>query len=78
MKESLNSLKRVFSGVYGRFIDLCQPTQRKYEVATSIILGRNMDAIIVATEKTAIECIQVICLITLLSGSNKIIFMLNI
>ncbi|CAG8591189.1 9826_t:CDS:10 [Paraglomus occultum] len=58
MKESLNSLKRVFSGVYGRFIDLCQPTQRKYEVATSIILGRNMDAIIVATEKTAIECIQ--------------------
>jgi structural maintenance of chromosome 1 len=39
-------------------IDLCKPSQRKYETAVSIILGRNLDAIIVDTEKTAVECIR--------------------
>jgi structural maintenance of chromosome 1 len=45
-------------GVYGRLIDLCKPTQRKYETAISIILGRNLDSIVVDKEKTAIECIR--------------------
>ncbi len=39
-------------------IDLCKPTQRKYETAVSVILGRNLDAIVVDKEKTAIECIK--------------------
>nr|CAG8547000.1 14574_t:CDS:10 [Entrophospora candida] len=51
MKESLESLKRVFSGVHGRLIDLFSPTQRKYIVPVSIILGRNMDAIIYMREQ---------------------------
>lgn len=59
MKECLESLKRVFSGVHGRLLDLFTPSQRKYAVPVSIILGRNMDAIIVDQQKTAIECIQV-------------------
>jgi len=46
-------------GVRGRVIDLCKPTQRKYETAVSVILGRNIDAVIVDEEKTAIECIEV-------------------
>jgi structural maintenance of chromosome 1 len=46
-------------GVRGRVIDLCKPTQRKYETAVSVILGRNIDAVIVDEERTAIECIDV-------------------
>ncbi|KAJ3134598.1 Structural maintenance of chromosomes protein 1 [Geranomyces variabilis] len=57
-REMLQELKRVFEGVHGRMLDLCKPTQRKYQLAVSIILGRNMDAIVVDTEKIAIECIQ--------------------
>ena len=40
-------------------IDLCKPTQRKYEVAVSVVLGRNIDAVVVDEEKTAIDCIEV-------------------
>ena len=32
---------------------------RKYETAVSVILGRNIDAVVVDEEKTAIECIEV-------------------
>ena len=46
-------------GVRGRVVDLCKPTQRKYETAVSVILGRNIDAVVVDQEKTAIECIEV-------------------
>jgi SMC proteins Flexible Hinge Domain len=46
-------------GVRGRVIDLCQPTQRKYETAVSVILGRNIDALVVDHEKTGIDCIEV-------------------
>ncbi|KAG0031501.1 Structural maintenance of chromosomes protein 1 [Podila clonocystis] len=60
LKETLSSLKRVFPGVYGRVTDLCKPTQRKYDAAISVILGRHMDAIIVDRQKTAIDCIQLL------------------
>lgn len=46
------------SGVRGRLVDLCKPTERKYETAVSVILGRNIDAIVVDEEKTAIDCIE--------------------
>ncbi|KAF9233408.1 hypothetical protein BU15DRAFT_90371 [Melanogaster broomeanus] len=58
LKETLASLQRVFPGVRGRVVDLCKPTQRKYETAVSVILGRNIDAVVVDEEKTAIECIE--------------------
>lgn len=48
-----------YQGVRGRVVDLCKPTQRKYETAVSVILGRNIDAVVVDQEKTAIECIDV-------------------
>jgi structural maintenance of chromosome 1 len=47
------------TGVRGRLIDLCKPTQRKYETAISVILGRNIDAVVVDEERTAIDCIEV-------------------
>lgn len=58
LKETLASLQRIFPGVRGRVVDLCKPTQRKYETAVSVILGRNIDAVVVDEEKTAIECID--------------------
>lgn len=58
-KETLASLQRIFPGVKGRVVDLCTPTARKYEMAVSVVLGRNIDAIVVETEKVAIECIEV-------------------
>ncbi|KAG0208218.1 Structural maintenance of chromosomes protein 1 [Mortierella sp. GBA30] len=60
LKETVSSLKRIFPGVHGRVTDLCKPTQRKYDAAISVILGRHMDAIIVDREKTAIDCIQLL------------------
>ncbi|KAI1316984.1 Structural maintenance of chromosomes protein 1 [Mortierella claussenii] len=59
-KETLASLKRIFPGVHGRVTDLCKPTQRKYDTAISVVVGRHLDAIIVDKEKTAIECIQLL------------------
>ncbi|KAF9206854.1 Structural maintenance of chromosomes protein 1 [Haplosporangium sp. Z 27] len=59
-KETLSSLKRIFPGVHGRVTDLCKPTQRKYDAAISVILGRHLDAIVVDREKTAIDCIQLL------------------
>lgn len=58
-KETLASLQRILPGVKGRVVDLCTPTARKYETAISVVLGRNIDAIVVETEKVAIECIEV-------------------
>ena len=58
MKETLANLQRIFPGVRGRVVDLCKPTQRKYETAVAVVLGRNIDAIVVDEEKTAIDCIE--------------------
>ncbi|KAJ3356259.1 Structural maintenance of chromosomes protein 1 [Entophlyctis luteolus] len=57
-REVLEALKRIFPGVYGRLVDLCKPTQRKYDTAVATILGRNIDSIVVDTERTGIDCIQ--------------------
>lgn len=53
------SLCVTYPGVRGRLVDLCKPTQRKYETAISVILGRNIDAVVVDEERTAIDCIEV-------------------
>ncbi|XP_039572480.1 structural maintenance of chromosomes protein 1A-like, partial [Passer montanus] len=59
--EIMDSIKRLYPGsVYGRLIDLCQPTQKKYQIAVTKVLGKNMDAIIVDSEKTGRDCIQYI------------------
>ncbi|RKP09750.1 cohesin complex subunit psm1 [Thamnocephalis sphaerospora] len=58
MDNCLRDMRRLFPGVYGRVVDLCRPSQRQYETAVSVALGKNMDAIVVDREATAIECIQ--------------------
>lgn len=56
--ECLTALQKTFQGVRGRLVDLCKPTQRKYDLATSVAVGKHMDAIVVNTEATGFECIQ--------------------
>lgn len=46
------------TGVRGRVVELCKPSQRKYDTAVSTILGRHIDSVVVDLEKTAIDCIQ--------------------
>lgn len=57
-KETIASLRRMYPGVHGRIVDLCRPTQRKYETAVSTVLGKNADAIVVQTQQEAIDCIE--------------------
>lgn len=34
------TLKRIYPGVRGRLVDLCKPTQRKFNVAVTTAAGR--------------------------------------
>lgn len=58
LREILTKLRRYFPGVKGRVFDLCKPKMQKYGEAVSTVLGRNLDAVVVDTEKTARDCIQ--------------------
>jgi structural maintenance of chromosome 1 len=39
-------------------IELCEPTADKYRTAVITVLGRHIDAVVVETEKIAIDCIE--------------------
>lgn len=56
--EFIDNLKRLYPGVYGRLVDLCEPVHKRYAVAITKVLGKYMDAIVVDTEKTGRDCIQ--------------------
>ncbi|CCU97585.1 unnamed protein product [Malassezia sympodialis ATCC 42132] len=58
LRETLRSLQMIFPGVHGRLRDLVTPTQKKYELAMAMTLGRHADAVVVHHEKTAMECIE--------------------
>ena len=59
LAESVAMLQRTFGrGVRGRLIDLVQPTARRYHVATSMAMGRHMDAVVVDKESVGFECLQ--------------------
>lgn len=45
---------------YGRLYDLCSPIHKKYQLAVTKVFGRYMNAIVVATEKVARDCISFI------------------
>ncbi|KAH9819911.1 RecF/RecN/SMC [Melampsora americana] len=45
-------------GVQGRVYELCSPIARKHETAVRVVLGRNLEAVVVDTEKTAIDCVE--------------------
>lgn len=59
-QEVVEMFKREIPGVYDRMINMCQPTNKRYNVAVTKVLGKYMEAIIVDTEKTARKCIQML------------------
>ncbi|KAH9288968.1 hypothetical protein KI387_033085, partial [Taxus chinensis] len=58
LSEAVESLKRLFPGVHGRMTDLCRPTQKKYNLAITVAMGKFMDAVVVDDENTGKECIK--------------------
>ncbi|XP_073063509.1 structural maintenance of chromosomes protein 1-like [Primulina eburnea] len=58
MSQAVETLKRLFPGVHGRMTDLCRPTQKKYNLAVTVAMGRFMDAVVVEDEHTGKECIK--------------------
>ncbi|KAI8451120.1 RecF/RecN/SMC [Phakopsora pachyrhizi] len=54
----VEKLRKTFPGVQGRLQDLCTPAARKHETAIRIVLGKNLDAVVVDTQKTAIDCVE--------------------
>eukprot|EP00898_Chlorokybus_atmophyticus_P006531 jgi/Chlat1/687/Chrsp104S01283 len=56
--EAIDSMKRLYPGVHGRLIDLCKPQHRRYNLAVAVVMGKNIDAVVVDDVKTGRECIQ--------------------
>uniref|UniRef100_A0ACD6ACR5 Uncharacterized protein n=1 Tax=Avena sativa TaxID=4498 RepID=A0ACD6ACR5_AVESA len=56
--ETAKSLKRLFPGVHGRMTELCRPSQKKYNLAVTVAMGKFMDAVVVEDESTGKECIK--------------------
>lgn len=56
--ELIETLKRLYPGVHGRLLDLCEPSHKKYQIAITKVLGKHMDSIVCDSEKTAKDCIQ--------------------
>lgn len=63
LSQAVETLKRLFQGVHGRMTDLCRPTQKKYNLAVTVAMGRFMDAVVVEDENTGKECIKVLNMI---------------
>eukprot|EP00579_Thalassiosira_antarctica_P001997 CAMPEP_0201868672 /NCGR_PEP_ID=MMETSP0902-20130614/2454_1 /ASSEMBLY_ACC=CAM_ASM_000551 /TAXON_ID=420261 /ORGANISM="Thalassiosira antarctica, Strain CCMP982" /LENGTH=1327 /DNA_ID=CAMNT_0048394037 /DNA_START=180 /DNA_END=4163 /DNA_ORIENTATION=+ len=55
---AIGALKRHFPGVRGRLVDLCRPSQQRYNLAVTVAGGKDMDAIVVDTKRTAFDCIK--------------------
>lgn len=58
LSQAVETLKRLFNGVHGRMTDLCRPTQKKYNLAVTVAMGKFMDAVVVEDEQTGKECIK--------------------
>ncbi|GFZ20290.1 structural maintenance of chromosomes (SMC) family protein [Actinidia rufa] len=58
LSEAVEALKSLFPGVHGRMTDLCRPTQKKYNLAVTVAMGKFMDAVVVEDELTGKECIK--------------------
>lgn len=57
MNEAIESMQRIYKGVYGKLADLCRPIQKKYSQAVSVAAGKQMDAVVVASKQVASDCI---------------------
>jgi len=55
--DAVAHMRRLFPGVHGRVTDLASARQRRHQVALAVVLGKDMDSVVVDTEATAKECI---------------------
>ncbi|VDN02476.1 unnamed protein product [Thelazia callipaeda] len=56
--EAIENLKRIFPDrVFGRLVDLCQPSHRRFQIAVTKVLAKNMMSIVCDTDETARESI---------------------
>nr|TKW10721.1 hypothetical protein SEVIR_6G185300v2 [Setaria viridis] len=58
LSETVRNLKHLLPGVHGRMTNLCRPSQKKYNVAVTVAMGKFMDAVVVEDENTGKECIK--------------------
>jgi structural maintenance of chromosome 1 len=58
LNDALEIMKQHFPGVKGKVSELCKPRAKKYNLAITIALGRNMDSVVVDSHKTAIDCVD--------------------
>uniref|UniRef100_A0A834VB41 Structural maintenance of chromosomes protein n=1 Tax=Sarcoptes scabiei TaxID=52283 RepID=A0A834VB41_SARSC len=56
--EVVENLKKLYPGVYDRLLNLCKPIHKRYNIAVTKVMGKNMNAIVVDTERTGRLCIQ--------------------
>ncbi|GKY92407.1 hypothetical protein MPSEU_000211300 [Mayamaea pseudoterrestris] len=56
--HAIATMKKNIPGVQGRLVDLCRPKTRKYNLSVTVAAGKDMDAIVVDTQQTGIECIN--------------------
>lgn len=56
--NAIQSLKSIFSGVYGSVIGMIEPTQKKYETAIGVLLSKYDMAVVVENEKVAFDCLR--------------------
>lgn len=56
--NAIGALKRHFPGVKGRLVDLCRPSQNRYNLAVTVAAGKDMDAVVCDTKQTAFDCIK--------------------
>ncbi|KAL0213005.1 hypothetical protein RCL1_006631 [Eukaryota sp. TZLM3-RCL] len=56
--QTVNNLTRLFPGVFGALNDLIKPVDSKFDVATTVALGKYFDSIVVDSSKTGAECIR--------------------
>ena len=58
MGEAIETMQRIYKGVYGKLADLCRPIQKKYALAVTVAAGKHMDAIVVESKQVAADCIR--------------------
>ena len=58
MQIQLITAISIFSGVHGRVTELASATSSKYNIALAVLLGRDMDSVIVDSENVAKDCIK--------------------
>ena len=61
IRSLVSELKKAYpSSVYGIVTDLADPTYNKYKLAMSVVMGRDIDSVVVDTPETAMKCIQLV------------------